>query len=66
MRARVPTGECAWEQWAAGSVGRRFGDDRGGALVVAEDRVLYDTDRDLVLRRLHPPTSSARGAVGNE
>ena len=62
----IETGECAWEQWAAGSVGRRFGDDRGGALVVAEDRVLYDTDRDLVLRRLHPPTSSARGEVGNE
>ncbi|MDO4901872.1 carboxylesterase/lipase family protein [Actinomyces sp.] len=46
----IETGECSWPQWPTGSVGRRFGDNRGGVLVVAEDRVIYDTDRDLVRR----------------
>ncbi|WP_235931725.1 MULTISPECIES: carboxylesterase/lipase family protein [Actinomyces] len=45
----IETGECSWEQWPARSVGRRFGDNRSGALVVVEDRVIFDTDRDLVL-----------------
>ncbi|MCL3778441.1 MULTISPECIES: carboxylesterase family protein [unclassified Actinomyces] len=47
----IETGGCDWEQWVPRSVGRRFGDNRSGALVVAEDRVVFDTDRDIVTAR---------------
>ncbi len=43
----VETGEPGWEPWTGRSRGRRFGDNRSGELTVAEDRVIFDTDRDL-------------------
>ncbi|RAX22677.1 MULTISPECIES: carboxylesterase/lipase family protein [unclassified Actinomyces] len=43
----IETGEPGWEPWTGRSIGRRFGDNRSGALTVVEDRVIFDTDRDL-------------------
>lgn len=43
----IETGEPGWEPWTGRSIGRRFGDNRSGQLIVAEDRVIFDTDRDL-------------------
>ncbi|MDU0348360.1 carboxylesterase, partial [Actinomyces sp. MRS3W] len=42
----IQTGRPGWEPWAERTIGRRFGDNRSGRLVVAEDRVIFDTDRD--------------------
>ncbi|WP_136192842.1 carboxylesterase/lipase family protein [Actinomyces procaprae] len=43
----IETGEPGWEPWTERAVGRRFGDNRSGELTVSEDRVIFDTDRDL-------------------
>ncbi|MBE6481667.1 MAG: carboxylesterase family protein [Actinomyces ruminicola] len=43
----IETGDPGWEPWTGRSIGRRFGDNRSGELTVAEDRVIFDTDREL-------------------
>ncbi|MDO4899467.1 carboxylesterase/lipase family protein [Actinomyces sp.] len=43
----IETGDPGWEAWTRRSIGRRFGDNRTGELAVSEDRVIFDTDRDL-------------------
>nr|WP_300339249.1 carboxylesterase family protein [Actinomyces sp.] len=47
----VREGQPGWEPWTERGVGRCFGDNRLGEMRVQEDRVLFDTDRDLVLAR---------------
>ncbi|MDY3677601.1 MAG: carboxylesterase family protein [Actinomyces urogenitalis] len=44
----IREGQPGWEPWTERSVGRRFGDNRAGEMSLQEDRVLFDTDRDLV------------------
>lgn len=47
----IRTGEPGWESWTERNVGRLFGDNRSGEMTLHEDRVLFDTDRDIVLAR---------------
>ncbi len=44
----IRQGDPGWPTWAEASVGRRFGDNRSGELVVAQDLPLFTTDRALV------------------
>ena len=44
----IETGDPGWEPWAPRSVGRRFGDNRSGSVVIARDEPVFDTDREIV------------------
>lgn len=53
----ITTGEPGWPQWTDGAVGRRFGDNLTGPVVIEQDVPTFVVERDLLRLREERATS---------